>query len=160
VWPSLGGGPQYLDIVGVNFYPDNQFTLTGETVPRGDPRYRPLSRMLLAVWERYGRPMIVSETGSEGDARAPWVRYVADECVRAMRAGCELHGITLYPVLDHPGWLDGRHCPNGLWGYPDERGARAADPALLAELHAQAPRLVAERARVLRERGGPRDTAA
>ena len=41
VWPSLGGDPSYLDIIGVNFYPDNQFMLDGTTIVMGDPRYRP-----------------------------------------------------------------------------------------------------------------------
>ncbi len=131
VWPSLGGDPGYLDVIGVNFYPDNQFTPEGETVHLGDPRYRPLSRMLLDVWERYRRPMIVSETGAEGDARAPWLRYACGQCEVAMRAGCELHGVTLYPVVSHPGWADGRHCHNGLWDYPDDDGERPVHRPLL-----------------------------
>lgn len=153
VWPSLGGRPEYLDIVGVNFYPDNQFMLDGTTIRCGDERYTPFSRMLLDVWERYRRPMIVSETGSEGADRAPWLRYVAGECRAALRRGCELHGVTLYPVVNHPGWADDRHCHNGLWDYAGADGERAADPDLLAELRAQAPRLTATRAEMLRRRG-------
>jgi hypothetical protein len=149
VWPTLGGRPEYLDLIGVNFYPDNQFMLDGTTIWRGDPRYRPFSRMLLEVAARYDRPMIVSETGAEGDARAPWLRYVADECVAAMRDGCELYGITLYPVLNHPGWADGRHCENGLWDYADERGDRTIHAPLRDEMRRQGPRLAAARAEML-----------
>jgi len=148
VWPALGGAPRYLDIIGVNYYPDNQFMIDGTTVHRGDPRYRPLSEMLVACFERYRRPMLVAETGCEGHARAAWLRYVAEESRAAMRAGCDLHGITLYPVLDHPGWLDERHCENGLWGYADERGNRPVDFALAEELRRQAPLLAEERRRV------------
>src|SRR5262249_830581 len=36
VWPSLGGAEKYLDVIGVNFYSDNQFTPSGETVFRAD----------------------------------------------------------------------------------------------------------------------------
>jgi beta-glucosidase/6-phospho-beta-glucosidase/beta-galactosidase len=150
VWPRLGGGPQYLDVIGVNFYSDNQFMLDGSTVRRGDPRYKALSQLLLEVWARYRRPMIVSETGSEGDARAEWLRYVSDECVRALQQGCALHGITLYPVVDHPGWVDGRDCQNGLWGYADDRGARAVHAPTLRVLLEQTPRLTAARAAMLR----------
>ena len=149
VWPSLGGDDKYLDIIGVNFYPDNQFTLDGRTVRRPDHDYRPFSTMLGDVWKRYGRPMMVSETGSEGDQRAPWLRYVADECALAMRAGCELHGLTLYPILNHPGWVDDRHCHNGLWDYADDEGERAAFEPLAEEVQAQEPRLVAERSAML-----------
>src|SRR3954469_22069845 len=37
IWPELGGDPRYLDILGVNFYPDNQFMLDGTTIQHGDP---------------------------------------------------------------------------------------------------------------------------
>ena len=149
VWPSLGGRPDYLDVVGVNFYPDNQFMPDGTVIRRDDVRYTRFSEMLLYVWKRYARPMIVSETGSEGDERAPWLRYVAEECTVAMRGGCELHGVTLYPVVNHPGWVDGRHCRNGLWDYPDSNGQRSADPPLLREIRTWAPRLGAARAEML-----------
>jgi hypothetical protein len=149
VWPRLGGHPSYLDIVGVNFYEDNQFMLDGTTIWRGDASYRPFSTMLREVWQRYGRPLIVSETGSEGARRASWLRYVAEQCVEALREGVELHAITLYPVLNHPGWLDDRHCENGLWDYADEHGERAIHAPLAEELATQTPRLMQERARML-----------
>ena len=89
--------------------------------------------------------MIISETGSEGAERAPWLHYVADECVEAMRAGCDLHGLTLYPIVNHPGWADERHCHNGLWDYADAAGEREAYEPLLDEVRRQEPRLEAER---------------
>jgi hypothetical protein len=150
VWPSLGGKPEYLDVVGVNFYPNNQFTPDGETVWLGDSRFTPLRTMLREVHERYGRPMILAETGSEGDARAPWLRYVVGECIAAMADGCDLHGITLYPVVNHPGWLDGRHCHNGLWDYADGSGHRPVDTPLLEELRRWTTPLARARARMLR----------
>jgi hypothetical protein len=149
VWPSLGGQPRYLDVLGVNYYPDNQFMLDGTTIPRGDERYRPLSSLLLDTWQRYGRPMLIAETGCEGEERASWLSYVATECRSAMKSGCELHGITLYPVVDHPGWIDGRHCENGLWGYADDSGSRPVHSPLLEEIRGQAPLLQAERQRTL-----------
>ncbi len=152
VWPALGGSPTRLDVIGVNFYPNNQFKLDGTTIEVGDQRFTPLSQMLLDVWDRYGRPMIVAETGSEGEARAPWLRYVVDECIRAMEAGCELHGITLYPIVNHPGWADGRHCQNGAWDYADERGERAPHEPLLDEIRRQTSRLLRARAAMLAQR--------
>jgi hypothetical protein len=150
VWPRLGGHPKYLDLLGVNFYGDNQFMLDGTTIQRGDLRYRPFSQMLLEVHARYGRPLIVSETGSEGEARASWIRYVADECVLALEAGCPLHGITLYPIVNHPGWVDDRHCQNGLWDYADALGERPCHPPLRDEIRRQTPRLLEARSRMLR----------
>jgi hypothetical protein len=153
VWPSLGGHPRYLDVVGVNFYPQNQFTLDRKTVARGDPRYKPLSRMLVDVWRRYARPMIVSETGAEGDERADWLRYVSSECVRALDRGCDLHGVTLYPVLSHPGWLDDRRCEVGLWGYANDAGERELHEPLLREIERQRGPLIAARRAMWRPHG-------
>jgi hypothetical protein len=149
VWPALGGAPAYLDIVGVNFYPDNQFMLDGTTVHRGAKGYKPFSQMLLDVWSRYERPMIVSETGSEGDARGPWLKHVCDECELALAAGCELHGITLYPIVSHPGWGDDRNCRNGLWDYVDSPGERLLYAPLADEIARRDRRLVDARDGVL-----------
>lgn len=146
VWPALGGHRRYLDIIGVNYYPNNQFKLDGTTIERGHPRYRPFSEMLGEVWARYRRPMIVSETGSEGDDRAPWLRYVCEQCTIAMAHGCELHGVTLYPAINHPGWLDDRRCENGLWDYADREGRRTSCTPLAEELRRQTPHMLAARA--------------
>ena len=152
-WPQLGGSDRYLDIVGVNFYPDNQFMLDGTTVWRGDKRYRPFARMLEAVWHRYRRPMIVSETGAEGDHRAEWLSYVAAQCAEAIEEGVELHGVTVYPVLDYKGWVDGRDCQTGVWGHADARGRRAAHQPSVDALLRHAPTLREARNALLKQRG-------
>ncbi|MFC4275643.1 beta-glucosidase [Achromobacter aloeverae] len=122
--PELGGSAALLDIVGVNFYPYNQWRLDGPTVRQGEPAYRPLRELLGNVHRRYGRPIVISETGAEGVNRPGWLQYVADEVAAAMRAGVPMAGICLYPVTDYPGWEDGRHCPTGLLGLASETGER------------------------------------
>jgi hypothetical protein len=149
IWPALGGNEKYLDIIGVNFYSDNQFMLDGTTIFRGDPRYRPFAEMLVDVWDRYRRPMIVSETGNEGSERQAWLSYVCDECLTALDAGCELHGVTLYPILNTLGWGDDRRCENGLWDDADARGERPIHLPLAEEIERQTPRLRASRAQRL-----------
>jgi hypothetical protein len=151
-WPRLGGKPDYLDIVGVNFYSDNQFMLDGTTIDRGDSRYKPLAELLIESWQHYQRPMIISETGSEGEQRAGWLQYVAEQCLIALEHGCELHGVTLYPILNHPGWVDDRHCPNGLWGYADHTGQRALYQPLAEQLQQHARGLELARDQMLARR--------
>lgn len=113
-WPQLGGEEQYLDIIGVNFYHNNQWIHGGPPIERNGKGYRPFHQMLAETYARYGRPIFVAETGIEGDARADWFRYVHDEVTEARRRGVPVEGICLYPVMDHPGWDDDRACPNGL----------------------------------------------
>lgn len=132
--PELGGNPGYLDIVGVNFYWDNQWILNGPTVAFGHPFYRPLNEMLTEVHERYGRPILIAETGAEARNGPGWLRYVTGEVRAALDAGIPVEGICLYPILHYPGWEDERHCECGLLGKAGEGERRAVDRALAAEL--------------------------
>ena len=140
--PELGGSPDLLDIVGCNFYPQNQWAHRGGTLPLGHHHFRPLSSMLEEVWQRYDRPVIVSETGAEGSARAPWLHYVCQEVADARQAGADVRGICLYPVTAYPGWDDDRACATGLFGSPDPHtGLRTPYAPLLDELRRQAEKL-------------------
>lgn len=136
-WPELGGNPKYLDIIGLNFYSDNEWFDGHGRIPRGSSYYRPLSDLIREVWQRYRRPMMISETGTEGTERASWLRYVSEQALEAIQAGCDLNAITLYPVVNHPGWDDGRHCQNGLWDYANDNGDRTICQPLAEELARQ-----------------------
>jgi hypothetical protein len=132
--PDLGGSSNYLDILGVNYYPNNQWFLGGSTIKSGHPLYRPLRDLLLETHHRYHRPIVVAETGAEGDARAPWIQYVCDEVHAALEAGVPVEGICLYPIADYPGWSNGRHCKVGLLGFPNSLGQRSVHAPLAEEL--------------------------
>lgn len=134
LWPQTGGTPEVLDTIGVNYYPTNQWVHGGPPLTPESPLYRPFSSMLAETWRRYRRPLVVAETGTEGDARGPWLRHVAREVDVARAMGARVQGVCWYPILDHPGWDDDRYCPNGLLGYADARGRRPVDAALAAEL--------------------------
>jgi hypothetical protein len=143
--PELGGSPEWLDAVGVNFYSDNQWYLDGSTIPLGRHDYRPLADMLVEIYERYGRPVFISETGGEGSARAAWFHYVCDEVREAIRQGAEVAGLCLYPVVSFPGWDDERHRQFGLFSPPRSHGRREAYEPLAAELERQQALLDQER---------------
>ena len=134
VQPELGGEESYLDVIGVNYYDRNQWRNYGETIWRGEPDYRPFSAILAEVHMRYTRPMFVSETGTEDLKRPSWLAYVASEVQKARVRGVPLHGICLYPALNHPGWDDDRHCFNGLWDYAQPDGSREIYAPLAEEL--------------------------
>jgi hypothetical protein len=135
--PQLGGHPGLLDIVGLNFYAHNQWILDGPTVRREDPRYRAMRQLIADAWHRYKRPLMIAETGAEGDARVPWFNYVCDEVAAAMAGGIPIVGICIYPVTVYPGWDDDRFCPTGLLGDADPQGNRPVCEPLAAALAAQ-----------------------
>lgn len=150
LWPELGGDPKYLDIIGINYYAINQWIDEGMTLNHRHPQYKPFRNILQEIHERYHRPMFIAETGTEGEARADWLNYVGSEVRAAIRAGLPLHGICLYPILNHPGWDNDRYCPNGLWDYVGEKGDREICKPLAHELRRQ-QRLFAQMEREMRE---------
>jgi polysaccharide biosynthesis protein PelF len=135
--PELGGKARYLDLLGVNFYIHNQWIHNDAVLVPSHPQHLPLRYMLREVYERYSRPLFISETGIEANVRPDWLRYVGHEARAAMRLGVPLQGICIYPVVDHPGWEDERYCPNGLWGYANDRGDRETFRPLALELERQ-----------------------
>jgi glycosyltransferase involved in cell wall biosynthesis len=132
LWPQIGGDPGFLDVVGVNYYSNNQWIHGGPAIDVDHPAYRPLSDLLFETYARYARPMLIAETGIEGARRAAWFRYVTAEVARARRRGVPVEGICLYPVADHLGWDDNRMCHNGLLSLHIANRERSADPELAA----------------------------
>jgi len=137
VRPELGGRPEYLDVVGVDYYVHNQWMHRGKMLPPSHPQHLPLRYMLRELYRRYRRPVIIAETGIEAEARPDWLRYIGREALAARALGVELEAVCIYPILDHPGWEDDRHCPNGLWGYADDAGRRPVYEPLAEELARQ-----------------------
>ena len=133
--PELGGSIDLLDIIGLNYYFHNQWHHPSRTkIPVGHEVYRPLSEILREFHLRYNKPLVIAETGIEDDERPNWFRYVCEQTTEARSNGVDVNGICLYPIVNHPGWADDRHCHNGLWDYPDDAGAREVYQPLAAEI--------------------------
>lgn len=136
--PELGGDPRYLDLIGLNYYFHNQWRHPSRRkIPLGHKLYRPLNEILSEYYERYDRPLVIAETGIEDDERPTWLRYVCEQAKITISNGIPLLGACLYPIVNHPGWADDRHCRNGLWDYADDKGNRQAYGPLAEELARQ-----------------------
>ena len=135
--PDLGGDPSLADVIGLNFYPHNQWYFEGPTVPMGHHEYRPLADMLVEMAERYGKPIFLSETGAEGSAKPSWLHYVCSEVRDAMDRGADVRGICWYPITAYPGWDNSRHAETGLLSTVVADGTRHVDEKLLAEFEVQ-----------------------
>jgi len=135
--PELGGDPSLADVVGLNYYPHNQWYFGGPTIPMGHHEYRPLADMLVEFSERYGKPVFLSETGAEGTGRPAWLHYVCDEVRDARAREVRVEGICLYPITAYPGWDNSRHCDVGLFSSIQSDGSRHVYEPLRAELERQ-----------------------
>lgn len=135
--PEMGGTPDMVDVIGLNYYPHNQWYFDGPTVPLGHHAYRPLADMLMETSARYDRPVWIAETGAEGSARPAWLHYVGDEVQEAMARGVSVEGICLYPLTHYPGWDNGRPVSTGLFSEASDTGDRRLHAPLLRELERQ-----------------------
>ncbi|GAB4016782.1 family 1 glycosylhydrolase [Spirosoma migulaei] len=119
--PELGGSPAYLDILGFNYYYNNQWInktgiFLGWNDFRPDPRWVPLRKLLMKAWHRYDKPIALTETSHPGIDRPVWIEMIGRECAAVLEAGVPLWGACLYPIIDRPDWdhLDRWH-RSGLW---------------------------------------------
>lgn len=114
LYPELGGSPHLFDMVGFNYYHNNQWDHLDRTVvwPPQERPLTPLSELLLIASLRYNKPTILAETGHFGAGRSQWLNEITGECIKAMEAGVDLKGICIYPVIDRPDWDDLTHYHN------------------------------------------------
>ena len=133
--PHLGGDIRYLDIMGVNYYPRNQWFLNSTMLSRDDP----FTGHCETSWRRCtsGIRGRCSSLSRQNEERAAWLRYVCDEVSAARHNGVPVDGITLYPIVNYPAWDNGYDLHNGLWDYPDENGERPLYLPLAEELRRQ-----------------------
>jgi beta-glucosidase/6-phospho-beta-glucosidase/beta-galactosidase len=117
--PELGGRPDYMDIVGFNFYYNNQWEHCGPTLGWCKEHRRScFSELLQDAYQRYNKPVVLSETGHFGEDREKWMKQITEDCIKAMQQGVDLRGICIYPVLDRPDWdVLENYIPCGVWGY-------------------------------------------
>lgn len=119
--PELGGKPEYLDLIGYNYYYTNHWVHpTNEMldwhIGTADRRFIPLHQLLFDAQRRYGRPVVLAETSHPKEDRQLWTKIIGTECKLTLEAGIPLLGVCWYPVLDRPDWDDlGNWHQSGLW---------------------------------------------
>jgi beta-glucosidase/6-phospho-beta-glucosidase/beta-galactosidase len=120
--PELGGRPDLLDLAGFNFYYNNQWEHCGPFHGwRKHHRKTSLADILLEAYQRYGKPVVLSETGHFKEDRTDWMLQITDDCIDAMEMGVDLRGICIYPVLDRPDWDHLEYITCGIWGYDEHK---------------------------------------
>lgn len=129
--PELGGKPEYLDIAGFNYYYNNQWEHNGPILGWCKLKRRtPFYKVLAEACKRYGKPVVISETGHFGEDKGKWMKLITEDCIKAMKRGVDLRGICIYPVLDRPDWDEGNYIDCGIWGY-EKDGQRFTDKPYL-----------------------------
>ena len=136
--PELGGHADAFDVMGVNYYWNNQWLDEGEPLsPFDTERFTPVHRLFADAHARYGKRIFLAETSIEGWPRAAWLRFIAEEVREAIRQGVPMEGLCLYPIMSHMGWDEDRYCPNGLFEMEPRHGRRLVHAPLAQELSRQ-----------------------
>lgn len=122
--PELEGSPELFDMVGVNYYYNNQWDHFNRILPwpAQEKKLTPLSQLLLNAYYRYNKPLVLTETGHFGDLRAQWLEEITLECNRAIYLGVDLLGVCIYPVIDRPDWDNLSSYSNcGIWDLDENK---------------------------------------
>jgi beta-glucosidase/6-phospho-beta-glucosidase/beta-galactosidase len=124
--PELGGHPKYLQILGGNYYIDNQEWIVNRsssekpkhrTISWEHPDRKPLDEILKIIYQRYKKPFLISETGSYGINRVKFWNRTLVEIDYALEKGIPVLGVCAYPVIDRPDWDNFKLTNSGLWDF-------------------------------------------
>ena len=119
--PELGGSMDLVDILGFNYYYNNQWIVgTGQYLnwanENKDPRWKSFSQLLSDAYLRYQKPVVLTETSHPREHRPGWITYIGNECKKAVMSGVPLWGVCLYPIIDRPDWDNTEKWhQSGLW---------------------------------------------
>jgi beta-glucosidase len=137
-----------LDVVGINLYPlfsEKRLVRAGGSL-RMRMRYASadiIDRLADLYWRRYQRPLVISETASEGSVRKrrAWLEDSVAATARTRARGVPLVGYTWWPMFALVTWAyrEGRKAPHdylkqmGLWDLrPSAQGLDRVPTELVA----------------------------
>ncbi|KUJ59896.1 hypothetical protein AR687_20645 [Flavobacteriaceae bacterium CRH] len=134
--PELGGSEDFLEILGFNYYWNCQWIANGEPLdwPDTEQKRTPFSEMLQKAYDRYEKPLFISETGHFGEGRVQWLEEITAECLIAQKNGVNLTGLCIYPVTDRPDWDNlSSYSQCGIWDF-DENSNRIPHQEYMASV--------------------------
>jgi hypothetical protein len=126
---QLGGDRSLIDVIGLNFYPHNQWYIDGPTIPFGHPHFTALEVLLNEVWQRYEKPLLIAETAAHGCAKSSWLGWILSETDIVRSKGIPVEAVCLYPIISFRDWFSGEPHDAGLWDEPGASGERSCDIA-------------------------------
>jgi hypothetical protein len=115
--------PLRVDVLGLDYYSHSEWWYSVEGGVSPSPVPRGFASVAGDYHERYGLPMMLSETnvrGLPGD-RATWLRYMLEEYDAAVDQGLPMTGFTWFPMVDSTDWDSllarpaGHRDPVGVW---------------------------------------------
>ncbi len=105
----LGHNPQSPDIIGLDYYPHGDWQLdciNGQFRQKRADSPAGLYAIAQQYYNRYGLPLMVTETSIEGEAinREIWLEQMIDGCRRLREEGVPMLGLIWWPLIDQVDW--------------------------------------------------------
>lgn len=104
--PLLELAPMRVDVLGLDYYPHSEWWYSDAGSVSPSPAPRGFAAIAAEYHDRYGLPVLLSETNIRGLAsdRATWLRYMIDQYDRAVASGVPLRGFSWFPLVDSADW--------------------------------------------------------
>lgn len=88
--PELGGTEAHLDIMGHNYYYNNQWIAAPHQFLEWKPglehrKYIPLHELLIAAFHKYNRPFVLTETSHPKEDRPLWIKMITEEALHLLK---------------------------------------------------------------------------
>ena len=100
--------PGHVDVLGLDYYADNQWHYLDRRGRGVHPSPSPgsLADLIVEYRERYRLPCALGETNIRGFApdRASWLKYTLEQCEVAQARGVPMDGYCWFPFVDSSDW--------------------------------------------------------
>ncbi len=101
--------PQMPDVIGLDYYPHSDWQIEmvrGQIKQRRADSPRGIYGVASDVYNRYGLPMMVTETSIDGPpiAREIWLHTMVEEIKQLRSEGVPLNGLIWWPLFDQIDW--------------------------------------------------------
>ena len=139
--------PGRVDVLGLDYYAHSEWWYSEQAPRVPSPEPVGLASLAVTYHDRYGLPMLLSETNLRGTPadRATWLKHTLDQCERARAAGVPLEAYCWFPFIDSLDWdsllarADGHIDPVGVVSLgPDLERVETAMTAAYAQVAAGA----------------------
>ncbi|MBC7783763.1 MAG: glycosyltransferase [Burkholderiales bacterium] len=105
----LANNPQMPDLIGLDYYPHSDWQIemqNGRLRQRRADAPLGLGALARAVYDRYGLPLMVTETSVDGPpiSREIWLHRIVDEIRELREDGIPMTGLIWWPALDQIDW--------------------------------------------------------
>jgi beta-glucosidase/6-phospho-beta-glucosidase/beta-galactosidase len=126
--------PTHIDVLGLDYYPHSEQQRSVRGIRFHSSRPRGFAGVAEDYIERYGLPVMLSETNLKGfvSDRLSWLKHMVEECDKLVARGVDFRGFCWFPFVDSTDWCslvckaEQKVDPVGIYWLDEDRWTRNA----------------------------------